>query len=152
MDMTMTTSDTFDETENINTIPLERRLGRMIRRTRSKGLVEIQGATFGRSIVKSISDLEKDHLSYMINIRNRKCAVVLGLDEYDALIALREAASELTSKYTELKLKVDGDRFDQAFAKMQSKEAKASVQDFFDMEEDSIDLAGTFKAGETENK
>ena len=137
MDMTMTTSDTFDETENINTIPLERRLGRMIRRTRSKGLVEIQGATFGRSIVKSISDLEKDHLSYMINIRNRKCAVVL---------------SELTSKYTELKLKVDGDRFDQAFAKMQSKEAKASVQDFFDMEEDSIDLAGTFKAGETENK
>jgi hypothetical protein len=62
------------------------------------------------------------------------------------------AAAELRDKYIELKLEFESDKFELAFAKMQTKESKAAVNDFFDKDEESLDLADSFKAGVQENK
>jgi hypothetical protein len=63
-----------------------------------------------------------------------------------------EAAAELTDKYTELEVEFESDKFELAFAKMQTKESKAAVNDFIDKDEESLDLADSFKAGVQENK
>jgi hypothetical protein len=140
-----------DSTEKKKT-PLTRRVSRALKKTKGGKSIEIKGAVFGRSVEKSIAELVRDKSHYILNVRQKNRAVVLAIDEYEALLNLRSMTEELTERYKALKLRTDGDKFDQMFAAMQTPESKQSVDDFFTMDEADLGLADAYKAGETENK
>lgn len=147
MEMAMT-YDSIEEQE----MPIARRVARMVNRTKAGRSIEIKGAEFGRAVESSVSQLDESHDHFVLKIRQKKRAVVLGLEEYEELMRLRVVASELSVKYQELKLRTDGDKFDQMYAAMQTIESKQAVDSIFDMDEDELDLAGSYVPGETESK
>ncbi len=140
-----------DSTEE-QAMPIVRRVSGMVRRTKAGSAIEINGATFGRTVEKSVSRLDEDHAHYVLKIRHKRRAVVLGLEEYEELMQLRSMAGELTEEYEKLKIRTDSDKFEQMFAAMQTTKVKQATDSLFDMDEDELDLAGSFKPGETENK
>ncbi len=84
----------------------------MLRRTRAGKGIEVRGVEFGRSIENSMSRLDNGPEHFLINVRRKNRAVVLSLEEYENLMKLRTVASELSEKYKELQLRVEGDKFD----------------------------------------
>jgi hypothetical protein len=132
--------------------PFARRITRALKKTKGGKSIEIKGAVFGRSVEKSIAELVRDKSHYILNVRQKNRAVVLAIDEYEALLNLRSMTEELSERYKALKLRTEGDKFDQMFSAMQTEESKQSVDDFFAMSEPDLGLADAYKAGETENK
>lgn len=142
-----TMTDTSDNKPNK---PLIRRLRSILARTTPVTTVEIKGAEFGRRVEKSLAQMSDDHMHFMLNVRKKNRAVVIGIEEYESLMELRSTAAELSEQYEALKLQTEGDKFEQVFAKMQSAPAKSALDDFFDMDEDELDIAQSYRGGETE--
>lgn len=111
-------------------------------------LESYSGTTFGRDIAGKIAEIAKSHQAYQICIYKQPAAVVMGVDEYEKLLSMKEMLAELLEQRTEQVVKQASDEFDDLLARIRSPRTRAAGDKFFGADE--IDLASSFQPGRTE--
>lgn len=115
----------------------------------SSKLQSFSSTDFGRDIAAKIADLSKSHQAYQINLHRRPAAVVMGVDEYEKLLSMKEMLSELLKLGELTQVKQATDEFEELLGRIRSPKTLAAGDAFFSA--NGIDLATSFKPGRTES-
>lgn len=111
-------------------------------------LPDVSGAAFGRHIAQHLRDLKDQRNAVSIKLWQQPMAVVMGIDQYEELLQMKEACNALLRAQRRQDLEALGDEFARLYQIMQRPEHKVATDALFAASAD--DLNATFRPGDTE--
>lgn len=114
-----------------------------------KRLVSFGGTLFGRRIEENVNSLKTGN-PLLIEIRKKSAAVVMSTKQYEELLAIKYEFDNIVKREGKAFLDKSENEFDQLIASMQTTAHADAMDTLF--ESTSIDLANSFKPGETEKE
>ncbi len=108
----------------------------------------VAGAQFGRKIEASIRQLSEGNGIVKINLRRRDAAVVMTVDRYHELMALKQTCEQLLEAEADRTLSDAADDFERLYQRITSNASAAAADSLFDADEEA--LRASFRPGRTE--
>ena len=109
-----------------------------------KGLVPLEtllskgGVEFGRKIENTLNLLSDSHEPMKLQLRNTDKAVVIGVDQYRAIVDLLESMPNLVEIVREIDLENESNEFDQLMKRISSPASRRAADALFEASEDEL--------------
>ncbi|HFD32211.1 MAG TPA: hypothetical protein ENJ28_05830 [Gammaproteobacteria bacterium] len=93
---------------------------------------------FGRQIENSLNQLTESQHIIKLRLRQSDKAVVLGLEEYQSILNMKQHLKQLVDRVRELELSQAGSQYDQLFQQITSPESRQASDTIFEMPDDAL--------------
>lgn len=106
------------------------------------------GTTFGRKIELSLAEINQGSGLMRLKLRNRDAAVVMSIDHYQEVLAMKSMLSELIEKAKEIEVSQGVDEYEELYLRLTSEQTREASDGLFAATPE--DLRQSFKPGATE--
>jgi len=110
-------------------------------------LLPRRSGEFGRQIEVSLNQLAESQQIMKLQLRKSDKAVVIGVDQYQAILDMKQRYTELIEKVRELELAQEANEYDRLFQRISSPASHQAADELFASSEDSLNNA--YKSQET---
>jgi len=93
---------------------------------------------FGRQIETSLNQLTESHRIIKLQLRRSDKAVVLGIDEYQSILDMKQHYEQLLDRVRELELVQAGNQYDRLFQQITSPESRQAADTLFELSDDAL--------------
>lgn len=101
-------------------------------------LLPRRSAEFGRAIEASLNQLAETHRVMKLQLRKSDKAVVIGVDQYQAILDMKQHYEQLVEKVRELELAQAGNEYDRLFQRIASPESRQAADTLFELSDDTL--------------
>lgn len=103
-----------------------------------KSLLAKRSVEFGRQIETSLNQLTESQHVMKLRLRKSDKAVVLGIEEYQSILDMKQHYERLIDVVRELELAQAGDQYDQLFRQMTSPQSRQAADTLFELSDDAL--------------
>lgn len=128
---------------------LQEQLGFLQNESSLEQMKVLSGSDFGRTIEKSVREMNNEGLPTCLKIRTKKQAVVVPLKLYETLNEMLLSFSELINETQKMEEEMQIKEFDQLFIDITSEKSLLAADSLFEVSDE--ELALSYKPGKTEN-
>ena len=104
-------------------------------------LVSKRSGDFGRQIETSLNQLAESEQIMKLQLRKTDKAVVIGVDQYQAILDMKKHYEALVEKVRILELEQAGSEYDQLFQRIASPASRQAADTLFELSEDQLNRA-----------
>lgn len=101
-------------------------------------LLTKRSVEFGRQIENSLNQLTESQHVIKLKLRQSDKAVVLGLEEYQSILDMKQHFKQLVDRVRELELSQAGNQYDQLFQQITSPESRQAADTLFELPDDAL--------------
>ena len=106
-----------------------------------RSLMSMRSGDFGRQIETSLNQLAESEQIIKLQLRKADKAVVIGVDQYQAILDMKQHYEALVEKVRTLELAQAGSEYDQLFRRIASSESRQAADALFELSEDQLNQA-----------
>lgn len=104
-------------------------------------LLPRRSGEFGRQIEVSLNQLAESQQIMKLQLRKTDKAVVIGVDQYQAILDMKQHYAELLEKVRELELDREADEYDRLFQRIASPESRQAADALFASSDEDLNNA-----------
>jgi len=104
-------------------------------------LLSKRSGEFGRQIEVSLNQLAESQQIMKLQLRKSDKAVVIGVDQYQAILNMKQHYAELLEKVRELELAQEADEYDRLFQRIASPASHQAADALFASSDDDLNNA-----------
>lgn len=93
---------------------------------------------FGRQIENSLNQLTQSQHVIKLKLRQSDKAVVLGIEEYQSILDMKQHLEELIGRVRELEISQAGSQYDLLFQQIRSPESRQAADTLFEMSDEAL--------------
>jgi len=104
-------------------------------------LLSKRSGEFGRQIEVSLNQLAESQQIMKLQLRKSDKAVVIGVDQYQAILDMKQHYAQLVEKVRELELAQEAGEYDRLFQRIASSASRQAADGLFESSQDELNSA-----------